>query len=293
MNAKFVSKIDSLEFIATQIVDGVLAGRHPSPRSGFSVEFAHHREYTPGDDIRHLDWKVFGRTERYQLKQYEQETNLVAWLLVDASESMRYGSLPDGRMKFDTAAQIAYGLAYVISQQSDSVGFAAITNQAKLLLKPSTAASQTKRILHELAAGPTTDVGQYCRTVDQIAGRLGSRGIAILISDFLDDPEELSTAIRHIRHFKNEVIVVHVIDPAELDFPFRHPTEFRGLEALGKLATDPIRIREHYLSKLNAHLTAIENLCRDAESDYLRIRCDADIGDILGTYLRRRTARAR
>jgi uncharacterized protein (DUF58 family) len=291
MHAEVVARIDALEFVAKQVVDGVLAGRHPSPRSGFSVEFAHHREYAPGDDIRHLDWKVFGRTERYQLKQYEQETNLALWLVVDASESMRYGSTP--RTKFDCAAELAYGLAYLVSRQSDAVGFARIVGDVELLLKPSTAPSQTRRILTELADGPRREPGAYCRTVDQVAGRLGSRGIVVLLSDFLDDPAELAKAMRHLRHGRNEVILIHVVDPAELEFPFRHPTEFRGLEATGKLATDPNRIRDDYLENLNRHLTDLDQIARDHESDHLRIRTDEPAGECLANYLRQRAARGR
>lgn len=291
MSPELIARIDALEFVAKRVVDGVLAGRHASPRSGFSVEFAHHREYSPGDDIRHLDWKVFGRTERYQLKQYEQETNLATWLLVDGSASMKYGST--SRTKFDTAAELAYALAFLIARQTDRVGYCRLADKAEPFLKPSMASSQTKRILLDLAAGSSAGPGTYCRTVNELAGRLGSRGVVVLISDFLDDPDQLAEAIRRLRYDRHETIVLHVIDPAELEFPFRHPTEFRGLETMAKLATDPIRVRERYLEKLSAHLSALETICRDSETDYLRFRTDADVGSELGLYLRKRTAFAR
>jgi uncharacterized protein (DUF58 family) len=286
MTSDLISKIDAIELAAKQVVEGYLAGRHRSPRFGFAVEFAQHREYAPGDDIKHLDWKVFGRTERYHLKQYEQETNLVAWLIVDASGSMRYGST--GRTKYDAAAALAAGLSHLIVRQTDAVGFARVGAAVESLLKPSAAASQTKDVARQLAAGPTDSAGSAMGVVAELAGRLGRRGIVFLISDLLDNVPDLLNAIRRLRFQKHEVVVLHVVDPAELEFPFRHPTEFRGLETGGKLPTDPLSIRDSYLKGLNEHLTAIEAGCRESESDYVRVRTDEDLGATLAAYLRRR-----
>jgi uncharacterized protein (DUF58 family) len=291
MDQSIVERIEAIELAAKQVVEGTLAGRHRSPRHGFAVEFAQHREYSPGDDVKHLDWKVYGRTERYHLKQYEQETNLVAWLLVDTSGSMKYNS--HNRSKYDTAAAITAGLAYMISKQTDTVGFAALTRKAEQFLKPSGTASHVKDIVRSLAKGVNDQPGQFCKTVDEIASRLGRRGIVFLISDFLDDVPDLLAALRHLRYQKHEVIVLHLLDPAELDFPFRQPTEFHGLENLGLLPTEPLAVREHYLAKLNEHLQAIEAACREHETDYLRIKTDSDLGVELATYLRSRQSRTK
>lgn len=286
MTSDLISKIEALELAARQVVEGYLAGRHRSPRFGFAVEFAQHREYAPGDDIKHLDWKVYGRTERYHLKQYEQETNLIAWLVVDASGSMKYGST--GRTKYDAAAALAAGLSHLLVRQTDSVGLAILDGGVKQFLRPSATSSQTKDVIRALANGPSDVPGTTGKTLDELANRLGRRGIVFLFSDLLDEVADLMAAIRHLRFQKHEVVVFHVMDPAELDFPFRHPTEFRGLENLGRLPTDPLSIRETYLKGLNEHLTAIEAGCRNQETDYVRIKADADLGMELATYLRKR-----
>jgi uncharacterized protein (DUF58 family) len=284
-----LARIERLELEARQVVEGYLAGRHKSPRHGFAVEFSEHREYAPGDDLRHVDWKVFGRTERYHLKQYEQETNLVTWLLVDASESMRYGS--GGRTKYDTAATLAAALAYLIANQTDSVGLATFAAGPETILKPSGSSAQVKDVLRVLASGPTSKPGAAGAALHELAGRTGRRGIVFLISDLLDDPEPILTGVQHLRYQKHEVIVLHVMDSAELDFPFRHPTEFRGLEMLGRLPTDPLSVRDGYLSALTSHLTVIEDGLRVQETDYVRVRTDDDLGQVLAGYLRKRSGK--
>ena len=282
-----LARIDRLELEARQVVEGYLAGRHRSPRHGFAVEFAQHREYAPGDDIKHIDWKVFGRTERYHLKQYEQETNLTAWLVVDASGSMRYGS--GGRTKYDVACVAAAALGYLVLQQSDAVGLATLAGGVRQLLRPSArGGNHYRELLGLLAVDPEDTASDIGRGLDEVAGRLGRRGIVFLFSDLLDDVPPLLDGIRHLRFSKHEVVVVQVLDAAELEFPFRHPTLFRGLEGLPQLSTDPLAVREAYLSGLRQHLAAVEEGCRQLETDYLLLRTDADIGAELAGYLRRR-----
>jgi uncharacterized protein (DUF58 family) len=282
-----LARIDRLELEARQVVEGHLAGRHKSPRYGFAVEFAQHREYAPGDDIKHIDWKVYGRTERYHLKQYEQETNLVAWLVVDASESMRYGS--GERTKYDVACSAAASLAYLVLQQTDAVGLATVAGGVRHFLRPSArSGSHFRELLRLLADGPSTEPAATGKVLDELAGRLGRRGIVFVVSDLLDDVPDLLAGIRHLRYQKHEIVVLHVLDAAELDFPFRHPTLFRGLEQLPQITTDPLTVRESYLDQLGRHLAAIEEGCRTLETDYVRIRTDADLGVELATYLRKR-----
>lgn len=286
--AELLDQIDRLEFEARQIVEGHLAGRHKSPQFGFAVEFAQHREYTPGDDIKHIDWKVFGRTERYHLKQYEQETNLVAWMLVDASESMRFRSGESS--KYDLACRAASALAFLILQQTDSVGFVSFDRGVRHFLRPSArAGNHFREMLKLMLDGPSKQSAETGKILDEIAGRLGRRGIVFLFSDLLDDVPPLIEGLKHLKYQKHEVVVIQVLDAAELDFPFRHPTLFKGLESWPELNTDPIAIRESYLSELNQHLAEIQQVCRTMECDYVQLRTDADLGHELAMYLRKRS----
>lgn len=283
-----LSRIDRLELEARQFVEGYLAGKHRSPRHGFAVEFAQHREYAPGDDVKHIDWAVYARTKRYFLKQYEQETNLVAWLLIDASESMGYGS--GARTKYDLACTAAAAMAHLVLQQADSVGLGLVAGGVRAFLRPSGQSNQLRETCRAMAAGPFPGPGGIARGVNELAGRSGRRGIVFLFSDLLDDVPDVLAALQHLRYQKHEVVLFHTLDAAELDFPFRQTTLFRGLEGLPELLTDPSGIRDSYLAALHAHVGAIEAGCRRLEIDYVRLRTDADLGHELSAYLRKRHA---
>jgi uncharacterized protein (DUF58 family) len=281
-----LARIDRLELEARQVVEGYLAGRHRSPRHGFAVEFAQHREYAPGDDIRHIDWKVYGRTERFHLKQYEQETNLVAWLLVDASESMGYGSGP--RTKYDVACVSAAAMAYLVLQQADTAGVATTAGGVRDFLRPAGGMNQLREACRVLAGGPYPGPGNLGRVLDELAGRTGRRGIVFVFSDLLDDVPDILAGLQHLRYHRHEVVLFHVLDAAEIDFPFRHTTLFRGLEGLPEILTDPTGVRDSYLAALNQHVDAIQAGCRGMEIDYVRLRTDADLGHDLAAYLQKR-----
>jgi len=281
-----LSRIDRLELEAKQVVEGYLSGRHRSPRHGFAVEFAQHREYSPGDDIKHIDWKVYGRTERFHLKQYEQETNLVAWLLLDASESMAYGS--GSRTKYDLASAAAAAMAYLVLQQTDSVGIVTLAGGVRAFLRPSGQMIQLREACRVIADGPYPGPAILGPVLNELAGRTGRRGMAFVFSDLLDDVPTLLAGLQHLRYQKHEVVVFHTLDAAELDFPFRHTTLFRGLEGLPEILTDPPGIRASYLKALNDHITAIEAGCRAMEIDYVRLRTDGNLGHDLAAYLQKR-----
>ena len=290
-----LARIDRLELEARQVVEGYLSGRHRSPRHGFAVEFAQHREYAPGDDTRHIDWKVYARTERYHLKQYEQETNLIAWLVLDASESMKVGTVrrPDGEVvsKYDVAGVLAAALAYLIVQQSDSVGLQTFADRPRAALRPSSSQGQFREVLRWLAEGPADRPSNVGRALRDLGGQLGRRGIVFVFSDLLDDPDDFAAGLRILRSQKHEVVVFQVLDAAELDFPFRHPTLFRGLEELPEISTDPLSVRDSYLRELAKHLEAVETVCRTLETDLVRVRTDDDVGQVLAAYLRKRTGK--
>ena len=286
LDPQILARVRSLELQARGVVEGYLSGMHRSPYHGFAVEFAQHREYVPGDDIKHIDWKVYGRSGRFYLKQYEQDTNLVAWLLVDVSESMKYGS--GATTKFDFACVAAAALAYLVVQQSDSVGLATFDAEVQAFLRPSSQNSHLKEILHQLAKGPGGEKTHTGQTLHELADRIQRRGIVMLFSDLLDEPAEILAGLRHLRYQRHEVVVFHVMDAAELDFPFQDATLFRGLEQLPDLLTDPRSLREGYIAELTKHLDELRRGCRTLNVDYVPLRTDADVGVVLAGYLAKR-----
>src|SRR5437879_8306337 len=213
-----LAKVRSLELQARLIVEGYLSGMHKSPYHGFSVEFAQHREYVPGDDIKHVDWKVYGRTGRFFLKQYEEETNLVCWLLLDISESMQYRSSEVS--KYDYACMVAAALAYLILHQQDSVGLVTFDDQVRKFLRPSSQPSHLKDLIQIMNLGATREKTRLAPLFHDLAERINRRALVVIISDLFDEIADLMTGFQHLRYNRHEVVVFHVLDAAELDFPF-------------------------------------------------------------------------
>lgn len=286
LDPQMLARVRSLELQARHIVEGYLAGMHKSPFHGFAVEFAQHREYVPGDDIKHIDWKVFARSERFYLKQYEQDTNLICWLLVDDSESMKYGS--GQRTKYDYACTVAAALAYLILQQSDSVGLAKFDAQVRQFVRPSGQSSQLKEVLFHLIQGAGPGKTRLGDTLHELAERIQRRGLLLLFSDLLDEPAEILEGLKHLNYRRHDIAVFHVFDAAEIDFPFQDPTMFRGLEQLPDLLTDPRSLRESYIEELHRHIDELKRGCRSQNIDYVLLRTDHDPGIALASYLARR-----
>ncbi|HEY1376960.1 MAG TPA: DUF58 domain-containing protein [Gemmataceae bacterium] len=281
-----LAQVGGLELQARLVVEGYLAGLHRSPHHGFAVEFAQHREYSPGDDVKHIDWKVFGRTERFYLKQYEQETNLVCWLLVDASQSMAYGSGPV--RKYDYACMAAASLAYLIVRQADSVGLAVFDAQVRRFIRAAGHAPQLKEVVRALGDGPSTAPTKLGPVLHEIAGRARQRGLVMLFSDLFDDVPAILSGLQHLRYDRHEVVVFHVLDPAEEDFPFDGATKFRGLEIPAELLTDPRGLRDGYLRELNAFRDDLRRGCRGMNIDLVPLRTDQSLGLALARYLAHR-----
>jgi len=284
-----MAKVRSLELQARLVVEGYLSGMHKSPYHGFSVEFAQHREYVPGDDIKHVDWKVYGRTGRFYLKQYEEETNLSCWLLLDVSESMRYGSGPVS--KYDYACMTAAALAYLILQQQDSVGLVTFDSQVRQFLRPSSQRSHLKEIVRLMNRGASAEKTRLATIFHEMAERMNRRAIVVLLSDLFDDPREILAGLKHLRYKRHEVVVFHIMDSAELDFPFQEATLFRGLEQLPELLTDPRALRDGYLEQVNGFISELRRGCRDQNMDYVQLRTDQDLSVALSSYLGHRLAR--
>ena len=227
LNPQTLASIEGLGIQARLIVEGYVAGMHPSPYHGFSVEFAEHREYVPGDDIRHVDWKVWSKTDKYYLKQYEEETNLLLYLLLDSSESMSYAS-GKNVSKFQYAQFVASALAYMVLQQQDSVGLATFDDGVRRYLRPAGQTVHLKEILHVLDVTPARSKSDLGIVFNDLAERFKKRGVVVVLSDFFDDVPRIIAGLKHLRHRRHEVIVFHILDPAELDFPFRDTTLSRA-----------------------------------------------------------------
>jgi uncharacterized protein (DUF58 family) len=286
-----LAKVGSLELQARLVVEGYLSGMHKSPYHGFSVEFAQHREYVPGDDIKHVDWKVYGRTGRFYLKQYEEETNLVCWLLLDASESMRYGS--GAVTKYDYACIAAASLGYLVLHQADSAGLVTFDNQVRTFLKPSSQPSHLKEMVALMNRGASGEKTDMAALFHDLAERLSRRSIVMILSDLFDDPERVLAGLQHLRYKRHEVVILHTVDPAELEFPFQEATLFRGLEQFPELLTDPRSLRQGYLEQVGNFLTTLKRGCRGMNIDYVEMRTDRPLGVALSSYLAHRLARSK
>jgi uncharacterized protein (DUF58 family) len=284
-----LASVRGLELQARLIVEGYLSGMHKSPYHGFSVEFAQHREYVPGDDLKHLDWKVYSRTGRFYLKQYEEETNLALWLLVDVSESMGYTSATV--RKFDYVAMASAALAYLTLHQQDSVGLVTYDNSVRQFMRPSSQPSHLKQIVSLLNKGPGPGRTSLSPIFHDLAERITRRGIIVVLSDLFDDPEDLLAGLRHLRYKRHEVVVMQVLDRAEVEFPFQDSTLFRGLEQEPDLLTDPRALRDGYLEQFRVHSEQIQHGCLMQNIDFLQLRTDQSLGLVLAGYLASRLAR--
>lgn len=283
LDTETINRAEALGLHARFIVEGYMAGEHKSPFHGFSIEFTQHREYVPGDDIRHLDWKVLGRTDRYYLKQYEQETNYVAHILLDGSESMQYGS---GKLsKFDYGRQMAACLAYLILHQRDAVSVGIFDQRLQVHVPRTGNLGQIHAIMNTLAAFKPTQPTGIGPVLHQLAGQVKRRGIIIIISDLFDDEDEIIRGIQHLRFGGSEVIVMHVMDPFELEFPFDGLVEFDGLEAIPRVMTRPREIRNSYLKEMNGFRDRIRLACERQKCHYLLVNAAQPLHEVLSGYL--------
>ena len=292
LDPKVLNKIRRLDLQARLVVEGFISGMHRSPFRGFSVEFAEHREYTPGDDIKHIDWKVLGRTDRLYIKQYEEETNLRATFLVDMSESMRYGR-GDGMSKFHYAACLAASLGHLLLGQQDAIGLATFDDELRSYLPPSANPNQIKSFVHALdQCGPRskTTLEPICHN---LAEKIARRGLICLISDLLVEQDALMRGLRHFRHRSHEVIVLHVLHQDELTFPFQGNTLFRGLEQAGQLTVEPRALRAGYLQAMDGFCASVKRACIANQIDYKRISTADHLDAALLAFLAARAAAVR
>jgi uncharacterized protein (DUF58 family) len=275
-----------LEVRARQIVEGFLSGMHRSPYFGQSVEFLQHRSYAPGDDLRHVDWKVWAKQDRLYVKQYEEDTNMRCTLLVDTSGSMRYGRGPLD--KYEYGATVAASLAYLLLRQQDAVGCVAFDDSVRAKVPALSKRTHLDSIIRSLDVNePRSKTGMY-PVLREVAESYPRRGMMVLISDLLDDPAELLRGLRLLRQRGHDVMVFHVMDDDELEFPFSGPTRFEGLELPDHLNCNPRALREGYLEALETFLTEVRLGCARNAVDYALIRTSEPLDAALATYLSNR-----
>ena len=244
-----VAKLANMELVARLVVEGFITGLHKSPYHGFSVEFAEHRQYMPGDEIKHIDWKIYGRTDRYYIKQFEEETNLKAYIILDASRSMSYTS--DGRMtKLEYSSYVAAALAHLMVQQRDAVGLTVYDEEVRTYMPPHATKSYLKEILRQLELLQASNKTGTANSLHEIAERIKRRGLVIILSDLFDQPDGVMSAFKHFRHRKNEVIVMQVLDPLERSFAFGRDAVFKDLETSEELTTQPWHIQKAYQEEM-------------------------------------------
>ncbi len=281
-----LARIAGLSLRARQVVEGTISGLHRSPFHGFAVEFAEYREYSPGDDLRRLDWRVLGRTDRFYVKQYEEESNLRAMLVLDCSASMRYGS---GALdKFQYAAVAAASLATLLVEQQDPVGLALFDRETSEVLPPAATQAQLARmigLLENAQPNRQTDLGAVLQT---LAEQIRKRGMTIIISDLLTDLDTFYDGLQRLQHRGHEVLVLHVLDPDELELPFNDLIMFRDIEGSEELLAEPWAFRTAYRDAMRQFVDGVSSGCGDRGIDYLLLRTDQPLANALSHYLHAR-----
>jgi len=284
-----LARYGRLSLIARNVVEGFLSGVHKSPYKGFSVEFAEHRQYYPGDEIRHIDWRVYGKTDRYYIKEYEEETNLKAHILVDASGSMGYSG--QNLSKFQYAQYVAASLSYLMLHQLDAVGLITHDTKMRQMIPPKASSKQLLRLLNALESTQPGGETTMAPIWHELASQITRRGMIIILSDCFDQMAPLVRALRHFRFRRHEVLLFHILAPEELDFPFKKWTQFRDLEVRdNKLLVDPQSLRKEYLKNFNAFCKELREHAGRMQIDYHLMRTDEPVERALGIYMTKRQA---
>lgn len=281
-----ISRIARLEIKARNIVEGFLNGSHRSPYFGQSVEFAQHREYAPGDDVRRIDWKVWSKTDKYYVKQFEEETNLRTTLLVDLSESMQFGS--GDINKYDYACSVAASIAYLLLRQQDAVGLNSFDDEIRAHVPIRSQQNHLSSILTGLCTESSNKKTDLFEILRKTAGEHTRKGLIVLVSDLFADREGLMKGLKLLRHRGHDVMVFHILDDEELDFTFKGTTKFIGLEETGELTCDPKGLREGYLKAMNEFIHDVKKLCASQEIDYQTVRTSEHVDAVLMHYMNHR-----
>jgi uncharacterized protein (DUF58 family) len=288
LNPAVVAKLKSLELKARTVVEGFMVGYHKSPYHGFSVEFSQHRPYMQGDSIKNLDWKVFAKSERYYIKQYEEETNLLAHVILDSSKSMDYKH--DGDLtKYDYAKVLAASLVYLLLKQQDAVGLAIYSDEIKSYLRPKSKWTYLRQILLEIERSNPNSTTKTSESINAIVENIKTKGLVIIISDFLDDVNEVLDSLKKFYYKKNEVIVFHILDPIEKNFGFSKDSIFIDMETKEELTTQPIQIQKAYSDAMKEYLSTLKSGCEKYGFDYNLIETTSSFDNALMSFFKKRT----
>lgn len=289
LKPEVVSRLKGMELKARLVVEGFITGLHKSPYHGFSVEFAEHRQYMPGDPIRDIDWKVYGKSDRFYVKQFEEETNLKSYILVDTSASMGYTSEEKKRpSKLEYCSYLSASLSYMMLKQRDSVGLVGFDEHIHTYIPPKSAASHLHILLKQmdkLEPGEKTNISD---TLHEMAERIKRRGLIIILSDLFDDPQRIIAGLKHFRHKKHEIIVFHILDPRERDFAFPTEAVFEDMETGEQMITLPWQVKGDYQSALNKVFDEFSRECRMSNIDYHLIDTSVPYDRALLAYLNKR-----
>jgi uncharacterized protein (DUF58 family) len=313
LNPSIISKLSTLELKAKFVVEGFIAGLHRSPFHGFSVEFAEHRQYMPGDDLKYLDWKVLGRTDKYFIKQFEEETNLKSYLIVDASRSMAFkssdpayssfspfkklfkkkpgegiGTRSDGVSKLEYATYLAASIAVLMHFQKDASGLVVYDEDIKTYIPPKATSQNLKMVLTGLANLKGSGQTNTAFSLNNIAERIKRRGLVIIFSDLFDDQDAVINSLKHFRYKKNEVIVFHILDALEMNFAIDSPTIFKDMETSKELLSQPISIMQSYRDAVRTFIDNYKRACRANNIDYVLLSTETTFDSALLEYLNKR-----
>ena len=278
-----ISRLSRIALMSRHPMLGSISGIHKSAARGSSVEFAEYRKYTPGDDIRHIDWQVFGRTDKFFIKEFEADTNLRCVIIFDTSNSMAFEA--EHGTKFDYARRLAATMAYMLVQQGDMVGLTTFNENTILEVPAKSSPVHMKTIFETLDQSAPTGKTELCQTLHDMAEKIPSRALVVVISDFFTEPEELMSAFGHLRFRKHDVTAFHLLDKREIDFDFDRPIRFQDLESSFDMVTDPSIISSGYRGALDQYLVAMQKGCRQSGIDYQRVITSSDYEKILASFL--------
>ncbi|MBK1826406.1 DUF58 domain-containing protein [Haloferula rosea] len=283
LDSDLLSRLGALPVESRMPMVGNVAGKHRSPHRGSSVEFAEYRKYVPGDDTRRLDWKAFARSDRFYIKEFEADTNLRAYFVVDASGSMNFAG--EGESKVEYARRIAASLSYLLVNQGDAAGLSLCTEKLHLEVPPSRRAAHLQRIFETLKdLKPEGETG-LVPALHQIAEKIGQRAFVVILSDLFTDTDELADALQHLRYRKHDISVFHLMDPQEIKFDFERPHRFVDLEDGTALVVEPSLVAEEYQTALGEFMTKVRDKCHDANADYQLVPTDTPLEPLLREFL--------